>query len=94
MGYHVHVSPTNCGIRDISHITTTIKKIVMEITRVSQLTGIKRTRELNITPEQLKSWENGEHAQNAFPHLSPDEREFIISGCTQEEWDQAFKHED
>ena len=32
----------------------------------------------------------GELIQNAFPMLSADEREFIMTGCTPEEWDEMF----
>ena len=28
--------------------------------------------------------------QNAFPDLSADDREFILTGITPEEWDQIF----
>lgn len=64
----------------------------MEITRTSSLTGVERTKDLNISPIQLTLWKNGMLAQRAFPQLSPEDREFIISGCTKEEWDEAFKN--
>lgn len=32
----------------------------------------------------------GAHVQDAFPNLSPAEREFIISGTSPEGWDIAF----
>ena len=28
--------------------------------------------------------------QDEFPHLSDDEREFLVTGSTLEEWDEAF----
>lgn len=62
----------------------------MQITRTSRLTGAIHTREIDITPEQLLRWEQGEFIQNVVPHLSDDDREFIISGATPEEWEQAF----
>lgn len=36
----------------------------------------------------------GEHVQYAFDFLSPDEREFLISGITPGEWDRIFKDEE
>ena len=46
--------------------------------------------EIEVTQEQLSSWESGTLIQNAMPHLSADEREFIMTGITPEEWDSAF----
>lgn len=59
----------------------------MTITRVSMLTGVTRSRELSITEEQYKQWQNGKLVQDAFPQLSASDREFIITGITDEEWD-------
>jgi|TARA_R100000234_G_C4991961_1_gene176008 hypothetical protein len=47
--------------------------------------------EIDVTLEQLSSWQvDGVLIQNAMPHLTPDEREFIKTGITPEEWDSAF----
>lgn len=66
----------------------------MLVTCTSQLTGVKRTIDLPITQEQIDRWENGELIQRAMPHLSPDQREFLITGATAEEWDEAFPEVD
>ena len=63
----------------------------MKITRTSGFTGIERTMDLPITEEQLEAWHNGQLIQNVMPHLSPDQREFLMTGVTAEEWDKAFK---
>ena len=62
----------------------------MTITRKSPLTGITRTKEIDVTIDQILAWEEGELIQNAMPHLSADDREFIKSGISAEEWDQLF----
>mgnify|MGYP003610059541 CR=1 FL=1 len=60
----------------------------MEITRKSALTSIVRTREIDVTADQLFRCEHrGELAQHVFWNLSPDDREFIINGITSEEWE-------
>jgi len=41
---------------------------------------------LNVTEEQLIRQKQGELVQDVFPELSADEREFLISGITPEEW--------
>lgn len=66
----------------------------MEITRKSLFSGEVRTRELDITQEQLDEWSNCALVQNVFPHLSADDREFLITGMTPEEWDALTKEED
>jgi hypothetical protein len=50
------------------------------------MTGEKNEMLLPVTNEQIERWQNGELIQNVFPHLSPSEREFLISGVTPEEW--------
>lgn len=40
----------------------------------------------------LESWMRGESSiQNAFPQLNADEREFLMTGITAEEWDTTFQ---
>lgn len=63
----------------------------MKVTRRSQLSGIERTREIDVTDEQLERWRKGALIQDAMPHLTDDEREFIMTGIIQSEWDEAFK---
>lgn len=66
----------------------------MLITRTSMLSGIKRTLEINVTEEQLAKWQAGELIQDAMPHLTAGEREFIKTGVTDEEWDAGFAEGD
>lgn len=63
----------------------------MIVTRVSMLTGVERVREMDITQEQLNRWASGEKIQNVFPKLSVDEREFIMTGITGEEWEEYWE---
>lgn len=39
-------------------------------------------------------WMNGKFIQEAFPNLSPDEREFLMTGITSEEWSELFTDEE
>jgi hypothetical protein len=66
----------------------------MKITRTSQITGITRTKDIDVTMDQLLAWEMGELIQNAMPQLSADDREFIKTGIDSEEWDQLFGGKD
>ena len=63
----------------------------MKVTRTSKMTGVTHTLELDVTQEQLDRHANREGlAQDIFPNLLPHEREFIISGTTDEEWKAMF----
>lgn len=67
----------------------------MLITRKSILSGIVRTLEIPIEEDALHRWERGDDLiQNIAPQLTPDQREFIMTGVTQEEWDEHMKEED
>jgi hypothetical protein len=62
----------------------------MIVTRKSPFSGKINEMDLPITPEQVDLWQGGVLIQNAFPHLTPDQREFIKTGITPEEWDSVF----
>ena len=62
--------------------------------RKSIISGIEHHMALDVTQEQFERYENGWFVQDAFPHLSADEREFIISGVTPEEWSSTFGDEE
>jgi hypothetical protein len=66
----------------------------MEITRTSMYSGITRSRLLDITEEQLAAYRDGVLIQNAFPHLSDDDREFFLTGITRNEWIEMFSQEE
>ena len=58
----------------------------MLLERTSMISNKTTTMELPITNEQLDRWRQGELIQNVFPDLTPDQREFIMTGITAEEW--------
>lgn len=62
----------------------------MKITRTSWVSGITRTLDLPVTEAQFIEWEGGKLVQDAFPNLDPDQREFLMSGVTADEWDGIF----
>lgn len=66
----------------------------MLITRRSMFSGITRTKEINILPEQLQAWQDGGLIQNVAPHLSAEDREFIVSGVTSSEWDELYEEDE
>lgn len=67
----------------------------MKVTRTSKLSGKVHTMDIDTTYEQLVKYAKGDcKVQDIFPHLSADEREFIKSGITPEEWAETFPEEE
>lgn len=62
----------------------------MKIIRTSPFSGVVHVRDINVTHQQMSRWQNGVLIQHAMPELTADEREFIMTGITPEEWDEAF----
>lgn len=62
----------------------------MLIERKSIFSGNVNVMDIDVTPMQVASWEQGELVQNAMPNLSADEREFIMTGITPAEWNEMF----
>lgn len=66
----------------------------MKITKISQLSGKEHTMEIDVDQYQMIRIENRYHSkeliQNIVPHLSMDEREFLMTGITKEEWNNTF----
>ena len=62
----------------------------MLIKRISMLSNIEHEMEIDVKEEQIKQWQEGMLIQDAMPQLTADEREFIMTGITSEEWDNLF----
>lgn len=48
----------------------------------------------NLTNIMLDKWRNGMPIQDAMPSLSPDEREFIMTGINSVLWNEIFPEEE
>ena len=63
----------------------------MLITRISLLTGAEHTREVPITDHQAEDLELRRGLiQEVCPDLSSTDREFLMTGITKDEWEDAF----
>jgi hypothetical protein len=77
------------------NVTTSFRnKDAVVVTNISTLTGEMHHLEINIDfdsfIQSLIDWMEGGLIQDCFPELSPDEREFIVSGITADEWEARF----
>ena len=82
----------------------------MLITRTSGISGTVNAMEIALTAEEVNTFLSmeshpvlggsvkwvvpGKRIQDAFPNLSPDEREFLMTGITPQEWDELFGEEE
>ena len=62
----------------------------MLIERESPLSGNKNVLDVPVTLAQIAAWKGGELIQRAMPNLSADEREFLMTGITADEWENHF----
>ena len=65
---------------------------MIQVTRQSVITKKINTMELPITQEHLDIYETvGDMLiQDAFPNLNVEQREFLLSGITPQEWNDTF----
>jgi hypothetical protein len=62
----------------------------------SMLTGINHTRLYEMTREQIAAYTSEKRPliQEIFPELNDEEREFLMTGITPEEWNITFPSEE
>ena len=66
----------------------------MMLTKNCMLTGRDHTMYIPMTPayfqDAVDAWKGGLLIQDAFPNLTPGEREFIKTGITPKVWKETF----
>lgn len=67
----------------------------MKVSKRSPLTGQTNTLDLDLTEEQFAELQspNRRLIQDIVPHLTPAEREFLMTGYTAEDWAVMFPPE-
>ena len=57
-----------------------------KIVRKSPFSGKTNEMMISLDPRDYERWLDGETIQSVFYYLTADEREFIMTGITPEEW--------
>lgn len=65
-------------------------RTVRTVTRQSVLTGKETTMTLCFNEQDYQDWVDGKFIQDAMPYLTAAEREFLMTGITEAEWETAF----
>lgn len=58
--------------------------------RMSPFSGKINQMKINLNWEDHEAWRNGQTIQSAMPYLTADEREFLMTGVTPQEWEDTF----
>lgn len=67
----------------------------LRVTRKSPRTGVVNAMDIPATREQLELYAEGrELIQNCFPNANAEQREFIQTGYTPEDWAAIFPPEE
>lgn len=65
----------------------------MEITKTDPVTGKVNTLDIPVMESQIQSWRLGAPIQDAMPDLTPDQREFIMTGIMPDSWEKIFEED-
>lgn len=78
---------------DIIDAVVTNKNTIF-VTGICPFDSMTKEHELNISPDLwivgIDKYQTGATMQDAFPTMSPSDREFLISGFTPTEWNAIF----
>ena len=66
----------------------------MLIAKTSSLSSKTHEMEIDVSDKQIALWMEGALIQDVMPNLSPDEREFLMTGITPAEWNEMFAQSD
>jgi hypothetical protein len=62
----------------------------MLIKRKSPFSGKVHIRNLDVSEDEMMDWKSGTCIQDALVNLNAEDREFVKTGITPEEWDETF----
>lgn len=72
--------------------------VTVVVQRTSPFSGKQNVRHIQMRPGDYHRWKQGVMIQNAFSYMSADDREFLMTGITPEEWpgdpSEAADHDD
>lgn len=65
-----------------------------EVSVITRCPFCGRGNKVEVNEIDYLDWDNGMHAQDAFPYLSAEEREMLISGICPTCWEKMFGGDD
>lgn len=67
---------------------------MIKFIRTSPLTDKENVRTIDVTQDEYDAWRRGTLIQEAMPRASAEDREFILTGYTPEDWAEMFPPEE
>ena len=67
-----------------------MKENLHEVCVVTYCPFCGKAHEIEVNEIDYLDWQDGELVQNAFPYLSADEREMLVSGICPDCWNKMF----
>jgi len=65
--------------------------VTCDVTATSPFSGEDAVMHMMLNLDDLDRWQYGDALiQNAMPYLTSDQREFLMTGITPEEWEKTF----
>jgi hypothetical protein len=80
------------GYKQIGRLIVQDESEWLDIKRLCVVTG--EHYEVRVRRTDWEAWKGGKLAQLAFPYLSREDREFIISGTSPKGWEELFGGDD
>lgn len=82
--------------RTFNHILSiedlTSKPGYCRVSTRSNFSGNTNSRDIPTYAVKIKDWMDGnDNIQDVLPNISADDREFLLTGITQEEWNTIFE---
>lgn len=68
--------------------------IIRAVKVKSLTTGQWGEMAMTIQPADWNLWQQGAFIQTVMPYLTADQREFLLTGMTPEEWDRMFPEDE
>ena len=86
------MNPINPRYPHIIKIVDCPSRAASIVEAISLVTGKTNPCEVPADARDIQKWMKGDAGpiQHALPKLNADQREFLISGCTPEDWDDLF----
>jgi hypothetical protein len=89
-----HIVPFSADLQDTTGATYDGKfDHLLVVERTSPMSGKTRVKRFPVTKKNWEDFQSGALIQNALPHLSTNDREFILTGLTPEEFDEIWNNE-
>lgn len=88
-----HIPNLSVNVTDQADIPPVVKEDTVSV-ETKPCVVCKQTSKVSVLRTEYRNWQLSTTVQKAFPNLSPEDRELLISGTHPACWDQLFGKEE